>query len=231
MRMRYTMMALAAGVALVFSGCEASTDPMNDDGTASASLSFVVGDNSSLARSTGAHVTVTSAKMLLRTIQFHSTDDSDSLDFMSAATVIVLDLSGALNTIGPIEIPAGEYNKVSFRLHKPDSSDSGVDADFYESDSGNDRFSVVVSGSVGGTTFTFKSRRTANQRLEFDPPLVITDTTGTVNVTLSIDVNSWFVDTNSGADLDPTTENDENEIDNAIKDSFKGFLDNDRSGN
>ena len=233
MDIRHNILALAAGAALIFSGCDAPTDPAADDDTtatvATASLSFVVGDNS-LARSMGAHVTVTSAKILLRTIQFHSVDDSDSLDFESGATVIVLDLAGGITTIGPIEIPAGSYDKISFRLHKPDSSDSGIDTDFYESDSGSNRYSVVASLTMGDTSFTFKSRRTAKQRLEFDPPLVITDTTGTVNVTLSVDVNSWFIDANDGTDLDPTDEADESEIDNAIKESFRGFRDDDKSG-
>ncbi|MCH8327432.1 MAG: hypothetical protein IID15_02785, partial [Candidatus Marinimicrobia bacterium] len=79
MDIRHNILALAAGAALIFSGCDAPTDPAADDDTtatvATASLSFVVGDNS-LARSMGAHVTVTSAKILLRTIQFHSVDDS-----------------------------------------------------------------------------------------------------------------------------------------------------------
>ncbi len=59
---------------------------------------------------------------------------------------------------------------------------------------------------------------------------MIADTTGQVNVTLSIDVNSWFSDMNSGADLDPTNPADESSIDNAIAASFRGFVDNDRRG-
>lgn len=219
-----TLLAATLGLA----GCSAPTESEN---MASATLSFVVGDNSGLVKSLASHVTVSSAKVMLKTIQFHSTSDDDSLDFKSEPLVVELDLAGGLTTVGPIDIPVGEYNKVSFRLHKPDSSENSLDPDFYESASGSDRYSVVVTGIHSDTTFVFKSRRTANQRLEFDPPLVITDTTGTVNVTLSVDLNSWFVDSNTGADLNPSDDGDETKIDNAISKSFRGFVDNDKSGN
>jgi hypothetical protein len=225
--MKLRLLSLIFGISLITVGCESPTESSS---TASASLSFVVGDNSGLAKALSGHVTVSSAKVLLRTIQFHSTDDSDSLDFKSEAVVVDLDLTGGLNTIGPIEIPQGAYNKVSFRLHKLDDGEDVGDADFVEGGSGSDRYSVVVSGSIAGTAFTFKSRRTAKQRVEFDPPLVIDDATGTVNVTLSVDVNSWFVDFPDGGDLDPNNPDDESNIDNAISKSFRGFVDNDKSG-
>ena len=60
--------------------------------------------------------------------------------------------------------------------------------------------------------------------------MAVTDTTEQVNVTLSVDVNSWFVDPQDGTDLDPTDPNDESSIDNAIKESFRGFVDNDKDG-
>lgn len=221
-----TLMLLAATLGLA--GC---SSPTGSENVASASLSFVVGDNSALAKAMASHVTVGSAKVMLKTIQFHSTSDDDSLDFKSEPLVVDLDLSGGLTTVGPIDIPVGEYNKVSFRLHKPDTGEEDLDPDFYESDSGSDRYSVVVTGTHSDTTFVFKSRRTARQRLEFDPPLVITDTTGTVNVTLSVDLSSWFVDSESGVDLNPSDEQDESDIDNAISKSFRGFVDNDKSGN
>lgn len=214
--------------ALGLAGCSSPTEGEN---VASISLSFVVGDNSALAKAMSGHVTVSSAKVLLKTIQFHSTGNGDSLDFKSDPLVVVLDLFGGLTTVGPIDIPAGEYHKVSFRLHKPEVGEDSLDADFYESDRGSDRYSVVVAGTYGDTTFVFKSRRTANQRLEFDPRLTVTDTTTAVNVTLSVDVNSWFVNPQTGGDLSPNDPQDESDIDNAISKSFRGFVDNNRSGN
>ncbi len=220
-----TLMLLAATLGLA--GCSSPTESEN---VASATLSFVVGDKSALTKAVASHVTVSSAKVMLKTIQFHSTSDTDSLDFNSAALVVDLDLAGGITTVGPIDIPVGSYDKVSFRLHKPDTGEDNLDPDFYEV-GGSDRYSVVVAGIHADTAFTYKSRRGEKQRLEFDPPLVVTDTTTLVNVTLSVDVYSWFVNFETGADLNPSDPNDESDIDDAIRESFRGFEDNDKSGN
>lgn len=207
-------------------GCDSPTEP--DAGPASATLSFVVG-SASLTKSLAGHVTVSSAKVMLKTIQFHSVDDNDSLDFNSEPLVVDLDLTGGVTTVGPIEIPVGSYDKVSFRLHKPDDGEDGLDSDFYEV-GGSDRYSVVVAGTHADTTFVFKSQRGEKQRLEFDPPIVVTDTTTSVNVTLSVDVDSWFVNFETNANLNPSDADDESDIDDAIRESFRGFEDNDKSG-
>ncbi len=89
----------------------------------------------------------------------------------------------------------------------------------------------MVAGTHANAAFTYKSQRGEKQRLEFDPPIVVTDTTTSVNVTLSVDVDSWFVNVETGADLNPSDTNDESDIDDAIKESFRGFEDNDKSGN
>ncbi len=225
-------LALASLVLLLFFavGCDDSPTDANTATNPSASLSFVVGDGGSLSKATSGHVTIVSAKLLLRTIQFHSVNDDDSSEFKTEAVIVDLDLTGGLNTIGVNDIAPGEYNKVSFRLHKPDDSENIDDTDFFGSDSagGNERYSVVVTGLYDTTAFTYKSRSTANQRIVFDSALVITDTTNSVNVTLSVDVNSWFV-SNQG-NLDPTDAKDENAIDRAIRSSFRGFVDNGKKG-
>jgi len=219
-----------SGLLLLWTACDSPTDSDSEtDGPAQASISFMVGDNSSLAKGLSGHVQVESAKILIRTIQFHSSDDSDSLSYRTDAFVLNLDMAGGLNSIDAIDIPAGTYNKVSFRVHKPGQGEDVGDADFIDGDSGAERYSVVVKGTYLDTAFTFKSRATPQQKIKFDPDLVVTDTTTFVNVTLSVDVMSWFVD-NKGEDLDPTNERDESDIDSAIRSSFKGFVDNNKSG-
>jgi hypothetical protein len=228
MNFRFALLSLLLLLFFVV-GCDDSSTEANNDTNPSASLSFVVGDgSSSLSKAMSGHVTVESAKILLRTIQFHSVNDDDSSEYKTEAVIVDLDLTGGLNTLEVNEIAPGQYNKVSFRLHKPDSSDIVDDTDFFEGDGGNERYSVVVAGLHGTTAFTYKSRSTAKQRIVFDSALVITDTTSSANVTLAVDVDSWFV-SNKG-DLDPTNPQDENDIDKAIKASFRGFVDNDKRG-
>ena len=185
-----TLLAATLGLA----GCSAPTEGEN---MASATLSFVVGDNSGLAKSLASHVTVSSAKVMLKTIQFHSTGDDDSLDFKSEPLVVVLDLSGGLTTVGSIDIPAGEYHKVSFRLHKPDVGEDSLDADFFSvgcravawlfaililasglSDLGVPLAAVIASLGVGGVAFALAAGPTlenliAGVTLYLDKPVKI----------------------------------------------------------
>lgn len=229
--LKRTLLWLIPSAVIFFTGgCEENPAGGEEEGPATASLSFVVGDSSPLAKGLTSHVQIDTAKILLRTIQFHNEGDSDSLDFKTESFVLDLDLSGGLNTVAVQEIPEGSYNKVSFRIHKPEEFEDVGDPDFYEGDSGSERFSVVVKGMYGGQPFTFKSRRTAKQRINIQPALMITDTTTAVNVTLSVDVHSWFVDPDDGALLNPTDEGDESAIDDAIKESFRAYRDDDKDG-
>jgi len=211
--------------AFVLFGCEESEGELST----SASLSFAVPNAGSIMKAADQHVTLDTVKILLKTIQFHNEVEDDSLDFKTEPQILNLDLSGGVNTLATAEIPMGNYHKVSFRIHKPEDDEDPGDSDFFESSSGNDRYSVVVKGHVGETPFTFRSRKTSKQRVDLDPALVIEEEGSEVNVTLTVDVSSWFVD-EDGNHLDPLDEGDENEIDNAIRRSFRGFRDDDRSG-
>ena len=217
-----------AVLALLFSvTCESPTD--QGTGLAEASLSFVVGDNAALSKSFLDHVQNDTAKVLIRTVKFHHVGDTDSLDFKSEAFVLNLDLTGQLNIVAFQEIPEGTYDKITFRIHKLGDGETIDDPDFIEGESGNERYSVVVKGLYESQPFVFKSRKTTRQRVNLDPGLAVSDTTTSVNVTLSVDLNRWFVD-KDGNPLNPTDAGDENDIDDAIRRSFRGFEDNDRDG-
>ncbi len=174
-------------------------------------------------------VQLDSVKILLKTIQFHSEDDGDSLDFKTEPQILNLALDGSVNTLHAADIPLGTYNKVSFRIHKPEDGEDPGDPDFMESTGGNERFCVVFKGTYEGTVFAFKSRRSTKQRVEIDPPLIIDEEGLEVNITLTVDVDSWFHDAD-GNSLNPLDEDHENEIDDAIRKSFRGFRDDNRHG-
>lgn len=210
---------------LLFVGCEESESELST----SASLSFAVPNAGTAMKAADNHVSLDTVKILLKTIQFHNENEDDSLDFKTEPQILNLDLSGGVNTLATAEIPVGSYHKVSFRIHKPEDNEDPGDSDFYESSSGNDRYSVVVKGHVGETPFTFRSRKTSKQRVDLNPALVIEEEGSEVNVTLTVDVASWFMD-EDGNELDPLDEGDENDIDDAIRRSFRGFRDDDRSG-
>ena len=218
------VMIVSLSVIFLFS-CEQTEDDLNS----TASLSFAVPASGTMLKPSNSDVQLDSVKILLKTIQFHSEDEGDSLDFKTEPQILNLALDGSVNTLHAAEIPIGTYNKVSFRIHKPEDDEDPGDPDFKEGTSGNERFCVVIKGTYEGTAFTFKSRKSTKQRVEIDPPLVIDEEGLEVNVTLTVDVDSWFQD-EDGNPLNPLDEGDEDEIDDAIRESFRGFRDDGRHG-
>jgi hypothetical protein len=91
--------------------------------------------------------------------------------------------------------------------------------------------SVRVEGTYKGVPFVFTSAVRSNLEMDFDPPLVIDETTK--NATISIDVSKWFLN-GSGDVIDPTdvTDGSTNQqlIESNIRRSFHAFEDEDESG-
>jgi hypothetical protein len=90
--------------------------------------------------------------------------------------------------------------------------------------------SVRVEGMFNGTKFTFTSSVNAKLEMEFDPALVIDETTK--NATVSIDVSKWFLNS-SGHAIDPTTGNqgsNQSQIEDNIRRSFHAFEDDNERG-
>ncbi|HEV7387825.1 MAG TPA: hypothetical protein VGN73_04350 [Gemmatimonadaceae bacterium] len=91
--------------------------------------------------------------------------------------------------------------------------------------------SVRVEGTFNGTAFVFTSAVRAKLEMDFDPALVIDETTK--NATVAIDVRNWFL-TSGGAVIDPTTAIPGSlglmQIENNIRRSFHAFEDDEERG-
>jgi hypothetical protein len=91
--------------------------------------------------------------------------------------------------------------------------------------------SIRVEGTFKGTPFVFTAPIRAKLEMEFDPPLVIDETTK--NATISLDVSRWFLDS-SGNAIDPTTATADSDallqIENNIRRSFHAFEDDGERG-
>ena len=91
--------------------------------------------------------------------------------------------------------------------------------------------SVRVEGTFKGTPFVFTSSVRAKLEMEFDPPLVIDETTK--NATIAVDVRKWFL-TSDGAVIDPSAampgSTSQQQIENNIRRSFHAFEDDDERG-
>jgi hypothetical protein len=127
-----------------------------------------------------------------------------------------------------IDLPAGSYREVMFKVHKANRDE---DAAFVAAHPEFDQRSVRVVGTWNGEPFVFTSDVTANQESEFDPPLAVDGSTGT-ELTLFVDLSSWFLV--DGALVDPAEANDQqplsSQVKNNIKTSIRAFEDDDHDG-
>jgi hypothetical protein len=91
--------------------------------------------------------------------------------------------------------------------------------------------SVRVEGTFKGAPFVFSAPVRAEVEMEFDPPLVIDETTK--NATVSLDVSKWFLDA-SGNVIDPASATPDSEalqqIERNIRQSFHAFEDDSERG-
>ncbi len=92
--------------------------------------------------------------------------------------------------------------------------------------------SVNVTGvftDSGGTDHAFTFTSDAEAEIEMDFPTPVTVGAGTNNLTIDVNVATWFT-TASGAVLDPTNPANQEAIEHAIRASLRAFEDDDHDG-
>lgn len=224
--MKNMVLLLTAGLLMAVS----CSDDKNSATDGQTSISLKV-SQTALAKSMADTITLDTVKVLMKNIKFKVDDDlEDSLDFKVGPFVVYLNLTGKMTTIGVSEIPSGTYSKVKFKIHKPEDNETVSDPEFKTGSGGDERFSVIIKGHYFETPFTYKSKKSIEQELNLNPPLVIADSVGSTNVTLLVSTYAWFRDRN-GIILNPADAENEDTIDDNIKDSFKAYKDDDKDGN
>ncbi|MBI2419868.1 MAG: hypothetical protein HYV28_18545 [Ignavibacteriales bacterium] len=214
---------LLLGVVVTTNGCK------DDTATAAKEDNFQVSQMkaASFTEFVG-NLVLDTVKILLKDIKLNVISTSDSTNFKTGPYVLFLNMNSSVNSIGRGYIPIGSYDKIMFEIHKLSSTELIPDPEFAQ---GSLRFSIVAKGTYNGVRFVYKSDKSAKQKLSFPNSLVVTETMS--NVTLQINPNQWFADTNNNY-LDPNLESNRNLIDNNIKDNikanFKAFRDNNKDG-
>lgn len=213
--------------AFVVSCGDSSSKSSQKEGT---TLSMKADMSIPLAKSAaGDTVTLDSAKVLLKRMKFESTTDEDSADFKIGPFIVRIDLTGGVTDITTSKIPNGTYDKIKFKIHKPEDDEDIADPDFKTGTSDDERFSIVVFGKYNNVPFVYKSKKDVEQKLDINPPLVVSDSTTSTNATLLVTPAVWFL--KDGQYLNPNAESDRDDIDDNIKKSFKKvFKDNDHDG-
>ena len=201
-----------------------------------------------LTRSSGARLSldvdgsgalvITRARIVLREIELESPDfvcgfsddatrssDDDDCEIELAPRIVDLPLDDGAVPMMDVTVPEGIYDEIEFELHKPED-DTPADLEFIAANPGFRRISVRVEGTWNGTPFVYETDQNAELELEFRSPLHVG--VDGVNITVNVDVASWFR-TSGGSVLQPSAANAD-AIDDRIRQSFRAFEDEDRDG-
>jgi len=207
-------MSLFVGFSLAVAGCTG-----NDVSGLQSAPNFVLTARTAVAMQKPLEegLQLTSVKVLLKRARLHLSTSEDSADIQEGPLAVVLNPGGAKTDITLSTIPEGSYDRIRFRLHKPEDTEPIPDPEFRSGASGDERYSVIVRGTWNGMPFRFRSRQNAEQEHEIRPPLRVT--AGSVaEVALVVDPYSWFE--GPGGTLDPTLEQNAGLIDERIRESF-----------
>jgi len=203
--------------------------------TAGDSTVIVMGNDTIILRS----VQVVLREIELKRVEAASCDavegNSDCEEFETGTTLVSLPLgSTATEAVVAVNAPAGMYDKLEFKIHKPESSD---DAAFISANPNFDGVSIRVTGtySQAGTRsdFTYTSDVDASEEVVLPTPLTVSDGQP-ANVTLRVDVANWFVNGAHTALMDPASGNtgqvNEGVVRDNVEGSFDVFRDDDHDG-
>jgi hypothetical protein len=146
--------------------------------------------------------------------------------------LINLPVNGATATQVTISIESGTYTEVDFDIHKVSNGDPD-DAQFRTDHSDLIDTSIRVRGTYNGTSFTYVTDLMDTQKYDLPQSLIIGENTVSANVTIVLDLSTWFVDAQLNL-VDPTSANkgeaNENLVKDNIKASIRAFEDADRDG-
>ena len=194
-------------------------------------------------------IIIRSAELVLRKVELKRSDASscdsvagngDCEEFETGATLVTLPLgSTAITQDVAINAPAGTFDGLEFEIHKPSSGD---DAAFISANPDFANISIRVTGTfVHGTgsgagtrsDFVFTSDVDQSEEQILNPPVTV-GAGQAVNVTLRVDISTWFLNETQTALVDPASANkgnaNESIVANNIQISFGAFEDDNRDG-
>lgn len=262
-KMSRTLASLAAiaGTALLAAACgDSATGPGSggqvslsltsgaDGGTSQSVSASRVGPALSVTQNDGEgnELVMDSVKVVLREIELErqmdddcpddgQTDDDACEEFDAGIRLFELPLDGSVEQVVTVDAPADTYDELEFEIHKPDDEDPEGQAFIDENPAFAD-VSIRVVGTFNGDPFTFTQDLNEEQEVVLDPPLVVEEGADPVNVTLELDVRTWFTQdgTADGTLVDPTTAAEgganENLVEDNIRNSIEAFEDDDSDG-
>jgi len=191
----------------------------------------------------GGSVSIASAQIVLSRLKLHdetcaggdegdAADDDDDCPPLTVGPVLIdLPLDGSTTIVLDALVPAGTYQRLQARLHAVKPGDPGV-GDFLTAHPELEGVSVKVVGVFSDAEgadheFTFISRMNVVSAINFDEPVTVD--AGTTNLTVNVDVGSWFAAAGGGV-VAPTNAANQPAIEKTIRRSLRAFEDDDHDG-
>ncbi len=160
-----------------------------------------------------------------------TTDDDDECAVVRVGPYLVdVPVSGADGARVSVEVPEGTYSSLRLWLHKV-TSNGAADVAFRAANPDFRDISLRLEGTFNGTPFTFTNDVNAKLTVPLAEPLVVG--TGGEDVTVSIDLSTWFL-RSSGGLYSPASASTPGQIraqvQNNIRGAFRAFTDKNRDG-
>ena len=237
---RYGILSFAIGSSVLLSS--ACSDSVGPRGARALSVSFSTAKaaparsiSASLAASPADSIVLSKVQLVLSNVELSKVD--------AGCTITAQGQQGECQDIevspSAIELPLTVGAKAAFSASIPEGTYSGLEARISPARAGSNSASIVaahpeladksirVAGTFGGAPFVYSTDLNAELELSFSPPIAVTK--DGLNVTVGVDVNSWFLGAN-GARLDPRVAANAATINANIRRSFKAYEDDDKDG-
>lgn len=245
---------LALGLLAAAGGCDDGTRPASPG---SISFSVVSGPGGGLTASAGPRrsevlsdgthtLELTRVALVIRKVELEGSDGprstsplasdgehEEGLEELEFGPLLVeVPLDGEVDRVFSAVLPEGSYKEVELEIHKPSSGDASDQA-FLQAHPEFAGVSIRVEGTFDGAEFVFTQNLDAEQEYGLDPPLVVGPDAEPVNLTLRVDLSTWFARAD-GSLVDPRTAGPGGAsyevVKENIKRSFHAFEDDDCDG-
>lgn len=146
-------------------------------------------------------------------------DDDDDCSVLRMGPILVsLPLDGTTDRLFTVEAEAGTYSRLMFQLHKP--SNATGDAAFLVLHPAFAAASVRVVGTFNAVPFEFLTDLTVVEHTALNPPLVL-DADGTTDLTLRVDLATWFQNQAGTGLIDPATILGSGQLDAVVRQNIR----------
>jgi hypothetical protein len=206
-----------------------ATTPLGARPSVGAPVSF------DLVVGTAGDLVLKSAQVVVDGIELSHTDgalcngtgDFECEDVDQSPQIVDVPLTTGVKTLLTVPVAEGTYQRLDAHIGLQEHGEHGNVSAFVTAHPEFQTNSIIVKGTYKGKDFTYASPINTDLELHFNPPVVVT--AASKNITVDVDVASWFKDS-TGAALDPSDPANAAVISANIRKSFDAFEDDNEDG-